>query len=251
MLLKAFLTFNSYPVIMDLPIESRIDQLMSRIDFIAADGEARPVQTTQVDGQQVDFRAMVAMMQSEMVAGMDNDKPKQVFPSYFNQYTGGMNAFNFSQMPAMNRQQMQFPLQGRISSDYGQRVHPITGHTDFHNGVDIAAEQGSAIRAPYDGRVSFVGDVPGFGENTVIVAHENQRQADGKILYSVFGHNQDVFVQEGQQVNQGEIFATVGNEGHSTGPHLHWETRYAPPGLSGTQIFEQHLSMTVDPLNLA
>lgn len=236
---------------MDLPIESRIDQLMSRIDAIAVDGEARPV-ASPANSNQPDFRAMVSMMQAEMFAGMDEkDDRKQIFPSYFNQYTGGMNAFNFPQAQMMNQQQMQFPLKGRVSSDYGERVHPITGHKDFHNGIDIAAEQGAPIRMPYDGVVSFVGNVPGFGKNTVIVAHENQRQADGTILYSVFGHNQDVLVQPGEQIRQGDIFATVGNDGHSTGPHLHWETRYAAPGLAGTEIFNRNLSMTVDPMNLA
>ena len=59
----------------------------------------------------------------------------------------------------------------------------------------------------------------------MIVAHENQVQADGKILYSVFGHNDKAFVKVGEQVRAGEIFATVGSEGRSTGPHVHYEVR--------------------------
>ena len=143
------------------------------------------------------------------------------------------------------------PVQGRISSEYGHRHHPIKGHSHFHSGVDIAAPLGTPIRMPWAGKVVFVGNVQGFGDNTVIVAHENQKQADGKIVYSVFGHNSDVFVRAGDMMAQGEIVAAVGSEGNSTGPHLHWETRLGEPGLQGTQVFNQNLAMTVNPMNYA
>ncbi len=140
------------------------------------------------------------------------------------------------------------PVEGRISSHYGERVNPVTGHQHFHSGVDIAAPMGSAITAPWDGEVVYVGKVSGFGANTVVMAHPATAQADGKIVYSIFGHNQSVSVAAGDKVAKGTNFATVGSEGRSTGPHLHWETRLAEPGLSGKDVFKHEVAMTVNPL---
>jgi hypothetical protein len=185
--------------------------------------------------------ALLQLMMQQTGAGMMNSMMPMM----------GTPSLNNSAMNYGSQQEMVFPLNGRISSEYGHRHHPISGHDHFHSGVDIAAPKGSPIRMPYDGKVVHVGYVGGFGDNTVIVAHENQVQPDGKILYSVFGHNEYAFVKEGESIKAGEIFATVGSEGNSTGPHLHWETRIAPTGLTGTKIFERNLSMTIDPMSLA
>lgn len=145
------------------------------------------------------------------------------------------------------------PVSGRISSHYGERKDPVHGHTHFHHGVDIAAAQGTPIKAPWAGEVVYVGYVEGFGDNTVVMSHPETQQEDGRIVYSIFGHNSSVNVQVGDQVAKGESFAAVGSEGKSTGPHLHWETRLAEPGLAGAEIFNKkdHLSMSVNPLRLA
>lgn len=226
-----------------LSIEARIDQLMNRIDSIAA-----PIDSslTKPANRQRDFQTMMAMMQMEMETAVSSEPEAQseLMPFNFHSFQPPVSGFQASES-------LLFPLKGRISSDYGKRSHPITGHAHFHNGIDIAANKGASIRMPYSGTVAYVGKVSGFGNNTVIVAHENQKQADGQILYSVFGHNDNVFVQAGDTVKQGEIFATVGNEGNSTGPHLHWETRIAPQGIAALDVFKQEIAMTVDPMNLA
>lgn len=194
---------------------------------------------------QINPQMMQMLMMQGGGSGMMNDPMLAMMMSGMNPMHQGL------QRVFPNSKKMVFPLKGTISSEYGQREHPIDGHEHFHTGVDIAAAKGSPIRMPYDGRVVYVGHVAGFGDNTVIVAHENQIQPDGKILYSIFGHNEHAFVKEGEQVLAGEIFATVGSEGNSTGPHLHWETRIAPAGVTGTKIFERNLSMAIDPMSLA
>lgn len=254
-------------------VESRVDQLMSRINDIgSADSEVIENSTESTKS----FKAMAAMMQSRMYAdalGNLDDKDS----SDNNDFLNGMMGMNtnpmFNPMMAMqmphsfpstqvlnpaammasqiNSSSALIPVQGRISSEYGHRHHPIGGQNHFHSGVDIAAPRGTAIRMPWDGEVVYSGYVQGFGPNTVIVAHENQLQADGKIVYSVFGHNDNVFVSKGQSLKQGEILGTVGSEGNSTGPHLHWETRIAEPGLTGTEVFNKQISMTVDPMTFA
>lgn len=271
-----------------IPAEARIGQLMARIDHLSGDSTgiaSGPVS----DSQAKNFQAMVSMMQSQMygealvnpddkdssnpmssmmgmnpmmsgmMGGGDMNSMMSMMGMGFNPMMSGMmpNTQPAYNNPAaminsqLNTTNVLMPVQGKISSEYGHREHPISGHDHFHSGVDIAAPRGTPIRMPWEGEVVYVGNVQGFGKNTVIVAHENQAQADGKIIYSVFGHNDNVFVSKGQHLGQGEILGTVGSEGNSTGPHLHWETRVAEPGLSGTTVFNKHLSMTVNPMNFA
>ncbi len=267
-----------------IPAEARIGQLMARIDHLSGDSTGIPSGPVS-DSQAKNFQAMVSMMQSQMYGealASPDDKDSNPMGSMMGMMgsmnpeimtrlmqagmMGGNSEINPAMMgmgfnPAMQApntqrsgqpaQTMLFPLKGQISSEYGERTHPMTGHKHFHSGVDIAAAKGSPIRMPWDGRVVYVGQVDGFGKNTVIVAHENQVQPDGKILYSVFGHNDNVFIGRGEYIKQGEVFASVGSDGHSTGPHLHWETRVAPMGLAGKEVFNRNLSMTTNPLNLA
>jgi murein DD-endopeptidase MepM/ murein hydrolase activator NlpD len=110
-----------------------------------------------------------------------------------------------------------FPANGRISSGFGNRRHPILGYSRFHGGVDFAASYGSTIRAADSGRVIFSGWYGGYGQ-TVIVDH-------GGGLSTLYAHASRLFVSEGQAVQQGQAIAAVGSTGLSTGPHLHFEVR--------------------------
>jgi murein DD-endopeptidase MepM/ murein hydrolase activator NlpD len=271
--------------------EQRVNQIIQRIDTLSGSVQQSDYQgQADYDSSNAqNFKAIASMMQANMLGQAlmgDKDSSEGPFGGLMGNMMG-MNSFGgpMSQLnpmmnmsnPMMNLMQQQntgvqfnplnqlqtplpksyndsdmvMPVQGRISSEYGHRHHPIKGHSHFHSGVDIAAPQGTPIRMPWAGKVVYVGHVQGFGDNTVIVAHENQVQDNGKIIYSVFGHNSDVFVQAGDTMAQGEIIAAVGSEGNSTGPHLHWETRIANPGLHGTQVFNQNLAMTVNPMNYA
>ncbi len=107
------------------------------------------------------------------------------------------------------------PVQGRISSGFGMRVHPVTGLWSFHKGIDITAPPGSPVRAPLKGRVTFSGWRDGYG-NLVEIDHGNG-------LITRYGHNSLNLVVQGQEVSEGEVIALVGSTGLSTGPHLHFE----------------------------
>ena len=109
------------------------------------------------------------------------------------------------------------PTNARISSGFGNRIHPILGYSRFHSGVDFAASHGTTIRAADSGRVIFSGWYGGYGQ-TVIVDH-------GGGLSTLYAHASRLFVKEGQSVRQGEAIAAVGSTGLSTGPHLHFEVR--------------------------
>ncbi|CAM4501718.1 murein hydrolase activator EnvC family protein [Paenibacillus typhae] len=107
----------------------------------------------------------------------------------------------------------------RISSDFGSRVHPITGKVKNHNGVDMAATEGTDIRAAEDGVVIVAEWWGGYG-NTVVIDHGNN-------LWTLYPHirNNGIKVEKGQIVKRGQKIAEVGSTGNSTGPHLHFEVR--------------------------
>lgn len=107
------------------------------------------------------------------------------------------------------------PLRGRITSLYGMRTHPITGKLAHHDGVDVAAPEGTTIKAAAAGKVVFAGQAGGYG-NLVEIEH-----GDGRTTR--YGHCAKLKVRQGQQVKAGQDIATVGSTGLSTGPHLHFE----------------------------
>ncbi|MBP1744140.1 MAG: peptidase [Firmicutes bacterium] len=109
-----------------------------------------------------------------------------------------------------------------ITSPYGWRIHPITGVSKFHKGIDIAAPSGTAIYSLKSGTVMYTGyDANGYGYY-VMVDH-------GDII-SLYAHNSSIVVTAGQQVKSGQLICYSGNTGGSTGPHLHFEVRLAGSG---------------------
>lgn len=103
----------------------------------------------------------------------------------------------------------------RVSSRFGPRADPIHGRASFHQGVDIAAPNGSPIHVARDGVVSFAGDRGGYGL-VVEVDH-----GDG--LVTRYAHASRLHVQAGDKVSAGDRVADVGSTGRSTGAHVHVE----------------------------
>lgn len=113
------------------------------------------------------------------------------------------------------RGDMAMPVDGRLTSGYGMRFHPILGVERFHEGLDIGAAYGSPIRAANEGTVVFAGRSGGYG-NFVKIAH-----AGGVV--SGYGHMSRIGVRVGEHVGQGQQIGNVGSTGLSTGPHLHYQ----------------------------
>jgi len=124
-------------------------------------------------------------------------------------------------VPAMaSSQQPQFiwPVSGSISSYYGWRDHPITKVRHFHGGIDIAAPQGTVVRAAAAGvviRAEWMGDY-GYG---VVIDH-------GGGYTTWYGHNSQLLVKKGDTVKAGQAIARVGSTGLTTGPHLDFRIKY-------------------------
>ena len=141
---------------------------------------------------------------------------------------------------------------GRISSEYGMRVHPITGVRKLHNGIDIAAPVGTPIYASAGGSVARAGMNGGYG-NWTVLNHMNGIQ-------TAYAHQKRINVRPGQQVSRGQVIGDIGMTGSTTGPHLHFmagrngnwvNPRSIIPGLSqggftlNTGLAELHPRETV------
>ncbi len=105
----------------------------------------------------------------------------------------------------------------RISDEYGNRIHPILGVQQFHNGLDMAAPGGTAILAAYDGDVVGAAYNNSMG-NYIMIDH-------GSGLYTIYMHCSALYVSKGQTVTKGQKIAAVGSTGRSTGNHLHFSVR--------------------------
>lgn len=118
-----------------------------------------------------------------------------------------------------------WPVEGELTDGFGVRRNPFgDGSSEFHAGLDIAAEWGTAVVAAGSGTVSFAGTQSGYGQ-VVIVDH-------GGGLSTRYGHLSSVEVAEGDEVARGERLGGVGSTGRSTGPHLHYEVRHNESAVS-------------------
>ena len=115
--------------------------------------------------------------------------------------------------------QMQWPIYGHynITSNYGMRVHPITGVYKLHTGVDIGATIGTNFTAMANGIV-VKAEYNGAYGNMVIIDH-------GGGVQTLYAHGSEIVAKLGQEVNAGDVVLKVGSTGYSTGPHAHFEVR--------------------------
>lgn len=126
------------------------------------------------------------------------------------------------------------PVQsGRITTGYGNGIHPITHLPRFHNGIDIAGEWHQKVATIADGKVYKVNyNKSGYG-NYVIIKHE----IDGEIFYTLYAHLSNIYVYVDNEVKQGQVIGLEGgdpnqdpNPGNSTGHHLHFAVLKTPDG---------------------
>lgn len=105
--------------------------------------------------------------------------------------------------------------QGWMSSRYGYRTDPFSGKLTMHEGMDFAGKEGSDVVATASGVVTHAGERWGYG-HLVEINHGNG-------LSTRYGHAKEILVEAGDIVTPGQVVATMGSTGRSTGPHVHYE----------------------------
>lgn len=110
-----------------------------------------------------------------------------------------------------------WPIEGRITGSFGERIDPFSGEGAFHRGIDISGDIGTRIIAPADGVVQFADIMNGYGR-TVMIDHGNG-------ISTLYGHLSGFAVSAGEEIHRGDTLGYVGQTGRSTGPHLHYEVR--------------------------
>jgi murein DD-endopeptidase MepM/ murein hydrolase activator NlpD len=113
---------------------------------------------------------------------------------------------------------LSMPVDGRITSPYGMRTHPIYGYYSLHDGTDFGAACGTPIRAAAPGKVLATYYQSAYG-NRVIIDHGLQ---SGVGLATISNHLEGYAVSEGERVQRGQVIGYVGSTGWSTGCHLHF-----------------------------
>lgn len=119
------------------------------------------------------------------------------------------------------------PHPGYITSPYGYRAK----FGRMHKGVDIKVNVGDDVRAAFSGRVRLTKYEAGGYGYYVVIRHHNG-------LETVYAHLSKILVEPDQDVKEGDLIALAGNTGHSTGPHLHFETRYMGYAINPAAIFD-------------
>lgn len=116
------------------------------------------------------------------------------------------------------------PLEGLKTSEFGVRSLTNITVSGYHTGLDIAGNTGDSIVAAISGVVAEVSNYGAYGKHVKIVTDD---------VVTMYAHCSDIYVSEGEEINQGDVIAAVGSTGNSTGPHLHFEIkkedRYVDP----------------------
>jgi murein DD-endopeptidase MepM/ murein hydrolase activator NlpD len=119
-----------------------------------------------------------------------------------------------------------WPVVGKVTSGFGMR------HGRKHTGIDIDADAGDPIKAAYDGKVIYSGSkFKGYG-NMIIIEHAND-------FTTIYAHNKENLVKEGEWVTQGQVIALVGKTGEASGSHLHFEIHLGDKPLDPLEYLQK------------
>lgn len=121
------------------------------------------------------------------------------------------------------------PVEGIISSKFGQREPTTSTVPKNHTGTDIAANTGTKIKAATDGEVVLSSEQGDYGKHLKIQIGE---------VSIIYAHCNNLYVKQGDKITQGQEIAEVGSTGNSTGPHLHFEIRYQERTIDPQKILD-------------
>lgn len=200
-------------------------------------------QTYQLPGAHREEHSQLIARQQNMDHQIKSEDTQQLFDYLFKEeeepeidiFTEGWNSksvnpFDEKDVPQtaiIDVSKFHMPHPGYVTSPYGYRKR----FRRQHKGVDLKLFVGDTIRAAFDGKVRLTNfEKKGYGYY-VILRHTND-------LETVYGHLSKFLVEDGQTVKAGDPIALGGNTGRSTGPHLHFETRYMGYPINPEAIFD-------------
>ncbi|WP_280647872.1 MULTISPECIES: M23 family metallopeptidase [unclassified Dysgonomonas] len=105
----------------------------------------------------------------------------------------------------------------RISSLYGNRLHPIHKIMKLHSGIDFVSDYATTIHATANGTVTYAGNKGGYGK-CVVIEHDYGYS-------TLYAHLTLYYTKKGKKVSKGDVIGFLGSTGNSTGDHLHYEIR--------------------------
>lgn len=129
------------------------------------------------------------------------------------------------------------PVPGAITSEFGSRRYR------YHYGIDLRLSTGDSVVSSFSGKVRIIDyEAHGYG-NYVVIRHDNG-------LETVYAHLSEVLASLNQTVKAGELIAYGGNTGHSTGPHLHFETRYIGNAINPASFINFKTGLAISDTHL-
>jgi murein DD-endopeptidase MepM/ murein hydrolase activator NlpD len=129
-----------------------------------------------------------------------------------------------------------WPIKGWITCGFGSRIDPFSGALSFHQGVDIANDLGTPIKATADGVINYAEFERGGYGNLVVINHGN-----GYITR--YGHMQKYVCSPGQHVKKGQIIGYCGTTGKSTAPHVHYEVVLNSVGVNPVKYLNKEVAL--------
>jgi murein DD-endopeptidase MepM/ murein hydrolase activator NlpD len=129
-----------------------------------------------------------------------------------------------------------WPVKGWITCGFGSRIDPFSGALSFHQGVDIANDMGTPVKATADGVIMFAQFEAGGYGNLVVVNHGNG-------YATRYGHLQKYVCSPGQHIKKGQILGYLGTTGRSTAPHVHYEVLLNSVGVNPVKYLNKEVAL--------
>ncbi|MBM7572500.1 M23 family metallopeptidase [Aquibacillus albus] len=187
-----------------------------RIEENTSDGPSGGIEVSSIEEEEImDRKEHKVLSQHQESLNDTYYRLEQSIPDLIKSFESSIE--NFSDIKSeLNNTPILWPADAnRITSEFGNRSDPFTARSALHTGIDIAGPYGTSIYATANGEVVFAGRDGGYGK-AVVIEHT-------PVLDTKFAHLAEITVEEGEQVNKGDIIGHMGSTGRSTGVHLHYE----------------------------
>jgi hypothetical protein len=203
-----------------ITVESKDDEIRLLMGLKEVDKDVRNVG---IGGTEFEYNVSENIIETGVADQISDqmvllDKLEREVKLELQSYTDLITTYNAKEDSLRHMPSLHPVLEGRVTSDFGMRVHPILKRYRHHPGVDFAAKMGTPIYAAADGIVKFAGYNGGYGR-CVFLDHLYGFQTK-------YGHMQQILVRPGQRIKRGERIGLVGKTGLATAPHLHFEVHF-------------------------